>query len=38
MYTKHEVSMSNPMPGEVCTDANANNARPTKHDSTRLIG
>ena len=26
MYTKYEVSMSNPVPGEVCTDDDDDNA------------
>ena len=43
MHTKYEVSRSNPVPGGVCTDDNANDnanddARRTKHDCLRLFG
>ena len=47
MYIKYEVSMSNPVPGEVCTDANADaneadasddDAQWTIHDCIRLFG
>ena len=41
MYTKYEVSMSNHVPGKVCTDNDANEdeaagRRRTKHDCKAL--
>ena len=42
MYTKYEVSTSNPCQGEVCTDDDANDAgcqlQWTMHDCIRLFG
>ena len=38
MYTKYEDSMSNPVPGEVCTDDNdANDTNANANDGQSMI-
>ena len=41
MYTKYEVSMSNPVPGEVCTDndanANTNDASANDNEQSMIV-
>ena len=37
MYTKYKVSMYNPVPGGVCTDANTTNAANSNDDGQSMI-